>query len=369
MAQFQFSSRTTRPTKPARRGWRWWQWTLAGIVAVVIIAAVGSYWWYQRAISSPAEPSGALVALTIEEGVSVQEIEDALVAKGLLKQQWAFAIYLRMSGLSSKLQSGNFQIPEHISIKDLVDRLQAASRNEATLQFIEGWRREEMAAYIDTQHDAGLIDMTGAEFSELALHPTQRLRDALGKTMSADDSLQGYLFPDTYVVDKEETAEDLITKMLAAYNKRVTPNILAGFAKQGLSEYEALTLAAIVERESHKGEERPIIAGILLKRLNEGIALYVDATIQYALGYSQAEGRWWRQNLTVDDLAVQSPYNTRLNAGLPPHPICNPGLTAIEAVANPAKTDYLYYLHDSEGVAHYAKTLEEHNANVARYLR
>src|SRR5690606_394733 len=120
-----------------------------------------------------------------------------------------------------------------------------------------------------------------------------------------------------------------------------TPQLLAGFSAEGLSEYEALTLAAIVERESYSGEERPIIAEILLKRLRTGEILGTDATLQYALGYSAEEGRWWKQGITIEDLDLDSPYNTRRRTGLPPAPICNPGIEAIQAVAEPKDTPYL----------------------------
>jgi UPF0755 protein len=308
-----------------------------------------------------------LVPFKIEDNMPVRQIASNLKAAGLIKDTRVFEAYVRLSNTADKLQSGGFQIPQTISVKDLVQRLQQASRDQAKLQFIEGWRREEMADYIDKQHAAGVVDMTGAQFSALALNPTPELRAKLGNKIGPDDSLQGFLFPDTYAIDKDETAASLLAKMIDTYHQK-SASLLGGFSQQGLTEAQAVNLAAIVERESHTGPERAIIAGILLKRLQQGIPLYVDATLQYALGYSDSEHTWWRRNLDENDLALDSPYNTRLHAGLPPHPICNPGLTAMEAVAHPQVTDYLYYMHGSDGQAHYAKTLEEHNANVAKYL-
>ena len=130
-----------------------------------------------------------------------------------------------------------------------------------------------------------------------------------------------------------------------------------------------IVLASIVERESKNTDERPIIAGILLKRLEEGIPLAVDATIQYALGYQSNEKTWWKKDLTVQDLEVEGPFNTRRVVGLPPAPIANPGISAIKAVASPKQSSYYYYIHDKDGEAHFAKTIEEHNANVGKYLR
>jgi UPF0755 protein len=370
MSEFQFVppvATTAKPRRQPRR--RWWWWAAAGLLLIILAVAGWSVWYYNSLVYQPAQASGKLIQVTIAEGLSVPEIGEQLAKEGIVRDARVFALYVRWSGTSTGLQSGNFQIPQNISMRELVQKLQAAKRDEAVLRFIEGWRREEMAEYIDSQHNQGLIDMTGAQFSAMALTPTDSLRAMLGNRLPADASLQGFLFPDTYVVNKDETPEQLLTRMITTYKKRVSADMLAGFERQGLSEYEAVTLAAIVERESHQGEERAIIAGILLSRLKAGIPLYVDATLQYMLGYSDAEKKWWRQGLTVDDIAVDSVYNTRLHAGLPPAPICNPGLSALQAVANPTDSDYLYYIHDTDGVAHYAKTLDEHNANIAEYLR
>lgn len=134
-----------------------------------------------------------------------------------------------------------------------------------------------------------------------------------------------------------------------------------------LTPDNVLILASLVEREARASADRPIIAGILLKRLRDGHPLQVDATVQYAIGYTHSDG-WWRKELTTDDLKFKSPYNTYINAGLPPGAICNPGLSSITAVIHPTPTDYYYYLSDKSGQMHYARTLEEHNANIARYL-
>jgi UPF0755 protein len=370
MAELSFTPPYQTGSAPAARtGIRRWLLGVGIVLLLLMVLAGASVYWYASNVYWPSTPSGKLVSLEIAPGKTVTEIANQLYDEGLVTQPFAFAAHVRLSGKAEKLQSGGFQIPQHISIAQLVEKLQQASRDEATLRFLEGWRREELVDYIQSQHDKGLIDMTGEQFSRLALEPTPALRAKVGSASRPGDSLQGFLFPDTYVVNKDDSAEQLIGKMLDAYARKVTSQMRAGFQKQGLSEYQALILAAIVEREAFSDEERPIIAGILLSRLKAGIPLGVDATIQYALGYSKVEQRWWRHSLTMEDLAVESPYNTRKLAGLPPHPICNPGISAIQAVARPADTDYLYYLHDGDGHVHYAKTLDQHNTNVAKYLR
>ena len=143
----------------------------------------------------------------------------------------------------------------------------------------------------------------------------------------------------------------------------------ADIRSAGMTLERVVILASIVEREGLTDEDRPVIAGILLNRLEIGWPLQADATLQYALGYQAQEKTWWKKVLTDDDKKVKSPYNTYANPGLPPGPISNPGIASIRAVIYPKKTEYMYYLHDPTGAVHYAKTLEEHNANVARYLR
>ena len=351
-----------------RRFKKRWILLILGMLLILSVPALLGF-MYVQAVYNPQTPSGEIVEITIEEGVTTDQIATQLQNVGLIDQPLFFKLYLRLSGGQSGIQAGNFQIPQHISIADLAKTLGVAKRESVTLRFTEGWRREEMAAYLDREHQQGNIQFTGQQFSQLALNPSSDLRQKLGSRLPAGSSLQGFLFPDTYQFEVDATAEDVLAKMIDTYLAKVSPQIQAGFASQGLTEYEGLILAAIVEREAFSGEERPIIAKILLKRLEAGEILGTDATVQYALGYSESEQRWWKQGLTVDDLAIDSPYNTRKLTGLPPAPICNPGLEAIQAVANPTDTPYMFYLHDSQGKIHYAQTLDEHNANVAKYIQ
>jgi len=180
---------------------------------------------------------------------------------------------------------------------------------------------------------------------------------------------EGYMFPDTYLVPVDTSAEKIVTILRKNFDKKVDTKVRDQAKKEGLTLNELITLASIVERESKTGSERPIIAGILLKRFKEGIPLGADATVQYALGYQSSEKTWWKKILTDEDLQTDSPYNTRKFAGLPPTPICNPGLAAIKAAADPKFTNYNFYLHDPQGKVHFAETLEEHNANIAKHLR
>jgi UPF0755 protein len=346
---------------------RWW--ILFGLFVTFVGLLALIFFVYVRAVYFPFQATGQARLFTITQGASVDTITQQLQRQGYISHPLIFRFYVRLSGATSALQAGDFQLPQQISMVGLVQRLEVAHAAEVSLRFTEGWRREEMAEYITKQQQSlKLHTITGDAFATLAKDPSPALSKLLNNGSAEGTSLQGFLFPDTYLVSPTDSTEQLLKRMVTNYRDKVTPAMVHQFSTQGLTEYEAITMASIVEREGRSVEEKHMIAGILLARLKNGMVLGVDATLQYVLGYSQAEQRWWRQGITVQDLALDSPYNTRLHVGLPPHPICNPGLAAIEAVAQPQASTYVYYLHDAQGVIHYATTLSEHEANIARYL-
>jgi UPF0755 protein len=184
--------------------------------------------------------------------------------------------------------------------------------------------------------------------------------------------LEGYLFPATYGFSRGVPAEEVVRRMLAAFDAQVTPELRQAIQASGLTLHEAVTLASIVEREAVRPEERPLIAGVFLNRLRLGMPLGADPTVQYALANDPASVErfgFWKQGLTTEDLQVDSPYNTYVNGGLPPGPIANPGLASLEAVAHPAQTSYLYFVARQDGSHVFAETLEEHLRNVEEYQR
>ena len=183
-------------------------------------------------------------------------------------------------------------------------------------------------------------------------------------------ALEGYLFPDAYPVGRDTTAAALIELMLARFDERVTPAMRQAYGALGLTLREAVIVASIIQREAVLDEEKPLMAAVFLNRLRAGMPLQADPTVQYALGYQAAAETWWKVPLTADDLQVNSPYNTYLYGGLPPGPISNPGLAALQAVANPAAVEYLFFVVDcaaaTPGAHAFSVTYEEHVANVQR---
>lgn len=183
-------------------------------------------------------------------------------------------------------------------------------------------------------------------------------------TATAPEYIEGVYYPDTYLIPVAEAPADVAKRLIAKFNENFS-SYLPQFTAKNIKWARALTLASIVQREAANDADMPLIAGILWNRLNQNIALGVDATLQYARG---DVGHGWWAPISVSDKQTDSPFNTYKYKGLPPHPISNPGIPAIEAVLNPTKTDCLYYIHDKNRVTHCAATYEEHQANIQKYL-
>ncbi|MDE2588781.1 MAG: endolytic transglycosylase MltG, partial [Patescibacteria group bacterium] len=207
----------------------------------------------------------------------------------------------------------------------------------------------------------------GKRATEIAEILSQKLSSYNSSFATVLATKEGYLFPDTYSFPTSVTLSQIMQTMEDNFNKKYAE--AAKNKTVSLTQAQVVNLASIVEREAITPHDMQYVASVLENRLNIGMPLGSDVTLEYALGYQPAEHTWWKKDLTADDLTLNSPYNTRLNAGLPPTPISNPGLTALEAVLNPPQSDYLYYISDSKGVLHFAKTLEEHNTNVKKYIQ
>ncbi len=246
-----------------------------------------------------------------------------------------------------------------MTVREIAESLQSAEVKERSLTIVEGWRREQIAQTLD---EAGL-GIRYADFMQASSYLPAEYSSLVVLPSSA--SLEGLLFPDTYSIDADMTAEELVLSMLKNFDQRLTGDLRAGFFDQGLSLYQAVILASIVEREAVVPDERELIASVFLNRLSMGMKLEADPTVQYALG-QQSDGGWWKAPLSLDDLEMNSPYNTYLYEGLPIGPICNPGLNSLEAVAFPASTPYLYFRAqcDGSGRHSFAETFEEHQLNA-----
>lgn len=319
----------------------------------------------QETLSTPAGNDPTTIIFEVSPGETASQIADNLLARGLISDTTLFRNYLRYYGLDVQIEAGSYSLASTMTIPEIALALTHATPTEITVRIVEGWRREQIADWIDQQPD---IPFSGAEFlsatgAGVSLPP----QITFAGEIPTGATLEGFLFPDTYRLSADATAGELVSKMLSNFDTRVTPQMRLDAAAQGLTLYQVVTLASIVEREAVVADERPTIASIYLNRLSAGMRLEADPTVQYAMGYQADTGQWWNLNLTQSDyLSVDSPYNTYLYAGLPPGPIASPGLSSIQAVIYPAQTPYLFFRAacDGSGRHLFATTFEEHVNNA-----
>jgi len=319
-------------------------------------------------LSKPAGMDDAPVTFTIEAGESVAQVAGNLKATGLIKDTELFRRYVQYKGLDAGVQAGTYTLRQTMTIPEIARTLQKAEAPEQQVTIPEGKRMEEVASMVAEQTGItadAFLQMAQTGWSGTDLHQKYAFMAQVPVTVT----LEGFLFPDTYRLPLDATAYDLIDRMLENFERQVTPELQQGIAAQGLSLYEGIVLAAIVEREAVRPEERAPIAGVYYNRLHDGWPLSACPTVQYALGYRPEEGTWWKRQLFFGDLEVASPYNTYRNLGLPPAPIASPGLGSIQAVAQPAETDYYFFMVDcakDDGSHVFSRTEAEHLENFNR---
>ncbi|WP_448591172.1 endolytic transglycosylase MltG [Thermoflexus hugenholtzii] len=327
---------------------------------------LGLYLFLRRDdLQQPAGNDPTPVTFVIQPGQSVTEVAQALEEAGLIRDAFLFRAYVRYHRLDREIQAGEYTLRKTMTIPQVAEALRAGRKAEWTVRIREGLRLEEVAEAVAAQTHLSASAVLSAARDGMRW----RARFAFLADLPPGATLEGYLFPDTYRLARDATAEDLIARMLENFGRKVTPERIAAARTRGLTLHQVVTLASIVEREAVLPAERPLIASVYLNRLAIGMKLDADPTVQYALGYQADQKTWWKSPLTLDDLQVDSPYNTYRYPGLPPGPIASPGLASIEAVLNPAQTDYLYFMADclkKDGSHWFARTQEEHLRNFQR---
>ena len=313
----------------------------------------------QHALDAPAGPPGTAIDLTVAEGDSANVVIQSLSQAGVLEQPNVLRYYLRYRGLDRGIDAGLYNLRGEMTIREIAEALQTSQPIQNTITIPEGWRREQIAQLL-----SGLnLGLEEIEFLAETSSPPQNIMHIY--EIPTSSTLEGFLFPDTYLIDPDSSAQDFVVSMLANFEKRVDAEIRQGFTNQGLTLFEGVTLASIVEREAVLPDERARIAAVFHNRIKLGMPLEADPTVQFALGV-QADGNWWKTALTYDDLEINSPYNTYRYAGLPFGPIANPGLDSLRAVAFPDQTNELYFrtLCDGSGWHAFAETFDEHVNNA-----
>jgi len=324
------------------------------LVLIVILGLLlaGLFFHYKKTLSQPIAESSDRVKIVIEEGQSVKDILNSLVEEDFLKKYHSYYIklYLKLNKLEGNLQAGVYELPKELTIIELIEALQSGRTQDVWVLIPEGLRKDEVADLVKKEFEKeDLHSFSREEF--LILTENEEYIKTLNLPIDVSN-LEGFLFPDRYAFPRDATSSIVIGRMVDNFKTKVGEDYT----------YEDIILASIVEREGYNQNDRPIIAGIILKRYDEGWLLQTDATLLYPV-------KDWKHTITAQDKEDDNAYNTYKKLGLPPTPICNPGLQSIEAIWKPQKGSYYFYIHDKEKNPHFATTLEEHNANVAKYLR
>ncbi len=338
-------------------------------------------WWMDRQAAELAAPSvdNSPVEFEIAEGEALPSVAARLEAEGLVKSADAFRLLARVRGLDTQVQAGKHSLRGDMPAEEVLTALLAARGEAVTVRIPEGNRAEEIATVLANQ---GLVDRSefltlvgaGEDIGGIGTD-TGAGAGAGSHPVLADRpegaSLEGYLFPDTYQLDPKGGAEAVLGRLLDTFEARVTPEMRAKAAELGISLYEVVTLASIVEREAGVADERGKIARVYLNRLAQPpFILNADPTVQYALGFQPEASSWWKRPLFEQDLRVDSAYNTYTNAGLPPGPIASPSLASIQAVLDADPGPWMFFVANDvacDGTHVFAETYDQHLANVATY--
>ena len=320
------------------------------ILAIVGVLIVGGGLGALYLIPNTFAQDDGTQVLVIEKGQTGSEIADMLFERGLIRSTQGFKLWLYLSGTNDKLQTGHYQIPNKVTVRELISLLQEGHVESIRVTIPEGYTVGDIAIVLEKNQIMKAKDFL-AEAKTFVPYPYMK------GTRPATYPVEGFLFPSTYEIPVGATPREVIQMMADEMNRYLTPAVKKQIQAQHMSIHDFVTLASIVERESLFDADRPTIAGVFKKRLAHGIPLQSDATISYVLGYA-------KENVTIGDTQLQSPYNTYVSKGLPPGPIANPGKKSLDAVLHSENTDYLYFVADKEGHNHFSKTYEEHLAEV-----
>jgi len=325
---------------------------LALIFISIIIGGAWGFFYVKSSIYSSMSAKSEKVQFSVVEGEGTRKVAEKLEDAGLIKSSWVLIGYMRLSKDKYLLQAGDYVLDRHSSMVEILNTLNEGKVTMGKVTIPEGLTNSQVGKVIVKNGIGTEEDFKKALIAE---YDYDFLKN------SSSGNLQGFLLPDTYFLSSKPTSQGVVEKMLGEFKDKADSIIKAGAEKRGLSYYQVLILASIVEREVPKSADRRVVAGIFLKRMKIGMSLESCATVQYALGTK-------KKILSSDDLAVDSPYNTYQIEGLPPTPIANPSLDSIKAVLNPKGTNYLYFFSGKNGKTYFSATNDEHEAKKAHYL-
>ncbi|MBD3245124.1 MAG: endolytic transglycosylase MltG [Candidatus Moranbacteria bacterium] len=324
------------------------------LIAVVIYVLVLRK-MHGRKSSSPVEQK-----FTVESGEGVNQISQRLETQGLISDNVFFDLYIWKVSKENKIVAGTYNLKPNMTIPEIVDIITAGKHAESKdlkIKIIEGWSNKKIAEYLSEQ---GIVSKEDFKEEVENISKYQRKYEFL-EGLDSDETLEGYLFPDTYFIYPDSSAQMIVVKFLNNFNKKVTDTMRQDIKKKGRTLKEVIIMASILEREAPDNKDQKIISGIFWNRYQDKHPLQSCATINYILGNN-------KKQLSYEDTRIDSPYNTYLNKGLPPGPISNPGINSIMAAIYPQESDYYYFLNDPKtGEIIYSRTIDEHNQKKQQY--
>lgn len=337
------------------------------LVTLLIAVAFGGFVFVEG--GRPVSRSVENRLFVVSKGQGVRDIAGALADAKLIRSKTYFLYDVWRHGDQQKFKAGSFVLSPSMTADEVEEDLSRRQpiTNEREVTILEGWTIDDMASYLETQGVASKEEWYAETGRSATFVNPKSLPDwaasypaLAGKPATA--SLEGYLFPDTYRIYADGGAKALVRRMLDNFEAKFTPEMRADAAARGRSIHQVVTMASIIEREVRDDQDRAMVSDIFWRRVDSGRGLEADSTVNYITGSS-------KPSVSYLDTKIDNPWNTYKYKGLPPGPIGNPSLSALLAALHPKANPYWYFLTDKDGNVHYAKTLDEHNANKAKYLR
>jgi len=323
------------------------------LTGLLFLLSMVFFLWFGLYFVQPADRTGSGQVVMVEEGMTLRQVATNLAGLGIIKNKTFFLAWARLKGYGSRIKSGEYSLSPAMVPAKIFDILVNGKIITHSITFPEGFTAEQIGETLEENKSIGVVK---SAFLSLVHDPATMKRHGVEGM-----SLEGYLYPDTYQFGRRQSPESIIDVMVSRFNEVVLP-FKGKIQMSGMSLEEVITLASIVEKETGRADERPLIASVFLNRLNRNMRLDSDPTVIYGL-------EDFNGNLTRDDLRKYTPYNTYVIKGLPPGPISNPGIESIRAVLYPANTDYLYFVSKNDGSHYFSRSLEEHNRHVVEFQK
>jgi UPF0755 protein len=309
------------------------------LLIILIFFTLGGVFlfWTYRELQTPIAHDNATKYINIPRGSPPDDIIHILSTAGVIRREWPLATYIKLKGIAPRLKAGDYRFPTPISPLGVLRKLEEGEQRMGRFTVIEGWTRWDIA---NSMSHLPEINLTNPEAALALMDDVSSIRDLDPQATT----LEGYLFPDTYNFPPNTSATEMLNLMTKRFRQQWKPDWTERTRSLGMNAREVVTVASLIETEAKLNEDRPLIASVIYNRLQKRIPLGIDSTAIYA---SKLAGKWRNDGKVYkSDIERKSPYNTRLQAGLPPGPIASPGLSSLEAALNPAQTDYLYYVRD-----------------------